>query len=77
MYKYSLHLLPECIAHLYLRNGNIHEHNTRSCHQLRLLHGAKTFSNISEQTWNVLSNKINCDISMSIFKCNLKSILVA
>ena len=29
MYKYSNHLLPECIAQLYLRNDSIHEHNTR------------------------------------------------
>ena len=37
MYKYSLNLLPECIAHLYLRNDSIHEHNTRGCHELRVL----------------------------------------
>ena len=41
---YSLNLLPECIAHLYLRNDSIHEHNTRGCHELRVLPGAKTFS---------------------------------
>ena len=42
----------------------------------RVLPGAKTFSNISAQIWNVLSNKINCDVSMSIFKCNLKLLLL-
>ena len=46
IYKYSNNLLPECISLLYLRNDSIHEHNTRGCHQLRVLHGAKTFSNI-------------------------------
>ena len=76
MYKYSLNLLPECIAHLYLRNDSIHEHNTRGCHELRVFPGAKTFSNISARIWNVLSNKINCDVSMSIFKCNLKLFLL-
>ena len=76
MNKYSLNLLPECIAHLYLRNVSIHEHNTRGCHDLRVLPGAKTFSNISARIWNVLSNKINCDVSMSIFKCNLKLFLL-
>ena len=75
MYKYSLNLLPECIAHLYLRNDSIHEHNTRGCHELRVLPGAKSFSNISARIWNVLSNKINLDVSMSIFKCNLKLFL--
>ena len=76
MYKYSLNLLPEFIAHLYLRNDSIHEHNTRGCHELRVLPGAKSFSNISARIWNVLSNKINCDVSMSIFKCNLKLFLL-
>ena len=28
MYKYSLNLLPECIAHLYLRNDRIVSMNT-------------------------------------------------
>ena len=32
--------------------------------------------NISARIWNVLSNKINCDVSMSIFKCNLKLFLL-
>ena len=73
---YSLNLLPECIAHLYLCNDSIHEHNTRGCHELRVPPGAKTFSNISARIWNVLSNKINCDVSMSIFKCNLKLFLL-
>ena len=75
MYKYY-NLLPECIALLHLRNDNIHEHNTRICHQLRVLHGAKTLSNINARIWNVLTNKINCDILMSIFKCNLKLCLL-
>ena len=34
------------------------------------------FSNISARIWNVLSNKINCDVSLSIFKCNLKLFLL-
>ena len=33
-------------------------------------------SNISARIWNVLSNKINCDVSMSILKCNLKLFLL-
>ena len=56
MYKYSLNLLPECIAHLYLRNDSshmTHEYNTRDCHELRALPGAKTFSNISARTYNM------------------------
>ena len=75
-YSYSLNLLPECIAHLYLRNDSIHEHNTRGCHELRVLPGAKTFTNISARVWNVLCNKTNCDVSMSVCKCSLKLFLL-
>ena len=75
MYKYSNNLLPECISLLYLRNDCSHEHNTRRCHQLRVLHDAETFSNISARIWNVLT-KFNCDVSMSIFKCKLKLFLL-
>ena len=46
MYKYSNNRLPESISLLHLRNDSIHEHNTQGCHQLRVLHGAKSFSNI-------------------------------
>ena len=76
MYKYFNNLLPECISLLYLRNDSIHEHNTRGCHQLRVLPGAKTFSNISARIWNVLTNKFKCDVLMSIFKYNLKLLLL-
>ena len=72
----TLNLLPECITHLYIRNDSIHEHNTRGCQELRVLPGAKIFSYISARIWNVFSNKINCDVSMSIFKCNLKLFLL-
>ena len=44
MYKYTNHLLPECIAQLYLRNDSIHEHNTRGCQLLRVPLESKTFS---------------------------------
>ena len=63
MYTYSNNLLPEYIAQLYLQNDSIHEHNTRGCHLLRVLPGAKSFS---ARIWNVLTNKINCYVSMSI-----------
>ena len=46
MYTFSNNLLQKCKAHLYLRNDNIHEHNTRGCHQLRVLPSAKNISNI-------------------------------
>ena len=47
MHNYSNTLIPECISLLYLRSDSIHEHNTRGWHQLRVLHSAKIFSNIS------------------------------
>ena len=44
MYRYSLNLLPECIAHLYLRNDSIHEHNTRGTSWCKNFHQHKCTS---------------------------------
>ena len=55
----------------------IHEHNTRGCQLVRELTGAKSFSDTSVQIWNVLTNKIYCEFSKLIFKCNLKRLFVA
>ena len=68
MYKYSNHLLPECIAQLYLRNYSIHEHNTRGSQLLRVPLGSKTFSSLSARIWNVLSLKLNCNVSISFIQ---------
>ena len=72
MYKYSNHLLPECIAQLYLRNDSIHEHNTRRCQLLRVPLDSKTFSSLSARIWNALSLKLNCNVLILLFKRNLK-----
>ena len=76
IYKYSNHLLPECIAQLYLRNDSIHEHNTRGCQLLRVPLESKTFSSLSARIWNALSLKLNCNVSISLFKRNLKLFLL-
>ena len=75
-YKYSNNLLPDSTSQLYLRNDSIHKYNTREYHQLRVLPGAKISSNICARISNVLTNNINCDVSMSIFKCKLKLFLM-
>ena len=72
MYNYSNHLLPECIAQLYLRNDSIHEHNTRGCQLLRVPLESKTFSSLSARIWNALS----LNVSISLFKRNLKLFLL-
>ena len=54
MYTYSDHLLPECIAQLYLRNDSIHEHNTRGCQLLRVPLEPKTSSSLRARIWNAL-----------------------
>ena len=72
MYKYSNHLLPECIAQLYLRNDSIHEHNTRGCQLLRVpLDSKPSVACMSARIWNALSLKLNCNVSISLFKRNL------
>ena len=70
MYKYSLNLLPECIAHLYLRNDSIHEHNTQGCHELRVLTGAKTIANILHEAGTVLVIKLTV-----MFQCQYLNVI--
>ena len=62
MYKYSSHLLHECIAQLYMRNDSIHEHNTRECQLLVIPPGSETFSNLGARIWNAFSHTINCNV---------------
>ena len=76
MYKYSNNILPECIAQLYLRNDGIHEHKTRGSQLLRVPLGSKTFSCLSARIWKSLSVKLNCNVSISLFKRNLKLFLL-
>ena len=71
MYTSSNNLLPECIAQLYLRNDSIHEHNTRGCQLLRVPLGSKTFTNLSARIWNVFTQKLNCNVSISLFRRNV------
>ena len=76
MYKYFNHLLPECIAQLHLRNDSIHEHNTRGSQLLRVPLGSKTLSSLSVRIWNALSLKFNSNVSISLFKRDLKLFLL-
>ena len=72
MYTYSNHPLTEYIAQLYLRSDSIHEHNTHGCQLPKVRLGSKIFSSLSARIWNALSHKLNCNVSILLFKRNLK-----
>ena len=76
MYNYSNNLLPECITQLYLRNYSIHEHNTRRSQVLIVPLGSKTFSSLSARISNAPYLKLNCNVSILLFKPNLKLFLL-
>ena len=38
--------------------------------------GSKRFTNLSSRIWNALSQKLNCNVSISLFKRNLKLFLL-
>ena len=49
-YKFQHNILPRSILQLYAKNCSIHNHNhnTRSKDLLRISHGTRTFSNVSD-----------------------------
>ena len=76
MYKISNGLLPEVMNVLYVQNRDIHSYNTRSSNQLRVPKGTRSFTNISARLWNALVLSIDVNVSITIFKRNLKTYLL-
>ena len=76
MYKMSNGLLPEAMNVLYIKNSEIHSYNTRSSNLLRIPRGTANFANISARLWNVLVLSIDVNVSLTIFKRNLKTYLL-
>ena len=83
MYKLMNNMLPIAMNSLVVRNNDrsIHHYNTRQNHHLR---GSRpkcktvvnSFTNRSFQIWNAISSKVNINVSMSIFKSNVKFFLL-
>ena len=76
MFKYSNGLLPVIINNLYVKNKDIHSHNTRSKNRLRAPTGSMYFTNTSAHLWNVLVTKIDVQVPLSKFKLILKCFLL-
>ena len=76
MYKMSNGLLPEVMNALYVQNRDIHSYYTRSSNLLRVPRGTLSFANISARLWNVLVLSIDVNVSITIFKRNLKTYLL-
>ena len=61
---------------LYVKNNDIHSHNTRSNNLLRIPRGTVNFTNLSARIWNVITRTINVDVPYHVFKLKLKLYLM-
>ena len=73
MFKQSLGILPFSINELFLRNNDLHTHNTRQSNNLHVSRGKgeimyKTFSFHGIHIWNHISMHITIDVSCQCFK---------
>ena len=57
---------------LYVKNKDIHSHNTRNNHLLRIHRDTINFTNLSARVWNVLTRNINVYVLYHVFKLKLK-----
>ena len=61
---------------LYVKNKDIHSHNTRNNNLLRILKGTANLTNLRARVWNVLTRNLNMYVSYHIFKFKLKLYLM-
>ena len=81
MYKMYNGLHPPTINNMYIKNSDIHNHNTRHKNYLHvsMAHSdlnAKSFYCSSILIWNEIMNKIELSISFPQFKIVLKQYLL-
>ena len=61
---------------VYVKNKDIHSHNTTNNNQLRIHRGTVNFTNLSARVWNVLTRNINVYVPYHVFKLKLKLYLI-
>ena len=76
MYKHCNGLLPNVMNILYVKNKDIHSHNTRSNILLRIHRGTVNFTNLSARVWNLLTIHLNVYVPYHVFKLKLKLYLM-
>ena len=81
MYKLINNMLLNAINYLVVRNNDIHPDNSRQSHLLRGSHPTcktvvNSFTNRSVQIWNVISSKVNINVSMYKFKYDVNLFLL-
>ena len=68
--KFHIDLLP-CLfsqLHVHVKYDSIHYHNTRRSDLLVVPLGFKSFTNVIDLIWNILSNIIDLDVLVPISK---------
>ena len=80
MYTYCNGLLPDVMNRLYVKNNDIHSHNTRNNNLLRIHkktdRGTANFTNLSVRVWNVITRTINMYVPHHVFKLKFKLYLM-
>ena len=76
MFKFSCNILTNPIAKLYSKNKNYHSHNTRNKNSLKGPAGTKNFTSNTARIWNIISIKIDVNVTLVQFKANLKIYLL-
>ena len=73
MFKFNIGILPQPTMQLFIRNTDVHNHNTRTKDSLHVQMGRseRTYANVSfhdVHIWNILSHHVQTDISYASFK---------
>lgn len=84
MFKYTKNTLPKIFANYFPLNNEIHNHNTRSANQLRVIRygsvlGHNSFHYNAIKIWNNIGHKLyekDENISFNCFKKKIKSFLL-
>ena len=77
MFKLMNNMLPNAMNSLIVINNDTHHYNTRQNHHLcgsrpTCIPVVNSFSNRSVQIWNVISSKLNINVSLYTFKYYVK-----
>ena len=76
LYKYCNGLLPNVMNRLYVKNKDIHSHNTRNHNLVSIHRGTANFTNLNAHVWNELTRNLNVYAPYHIFKLKLKLYLM-
>ena len=81
MYQFSKNELPHALGSLFIRNDQVHSHDTRQASSfhlplVRTSFRLNTLVYTGPTLWNSLANSLKQSVSLNVFKCKLKIVLL-